>query len=164
MVRNSKSKVSLEGVFCLPTSSRAHVHEPRRSMGFKEGQELFILTATQSLEEGGYPYQVVLAADEGQIDWSVGQEVKTQHAQVRKNLPPRMVTGIVRANGTVQGDLPAKGFGLPHWSFIPTTLDGNASQSAINAVDELLKANKENSKAEKEAVRNSKKGNARATA
>lgn len=170
MIRsNGKSKVALVGVFCLPTSSKFHVHEPKRSGAFKEGQVAYVLSATQSVDDGGYPPQVVLTSDdfvchEDGNPWSLEDEVKTQHAQVRKNLPPRRVTGILYADGSSEGELPMKGLGLPHWSFIPTTSEGSASLNAINEVDELLKRNREEAKAAKEAVRAAKKGNTSAAA
>jgi len=166
MIRTKKSAKVLTGFFCLPTSAKAHVHEPSRSTAFKPGQDLFVLTATQSVDEGGYPYQVVLTAnadtllDEEGNTFQVDQEITTQHAQVRKNLPPRKVTGILRADGSVEGTLPPKGLGLPHWEFIDANADGSASQAMINEVDTRLAANKEAAKASAEAIRAAKKGGA----
>jgi hypothetical protein len=159
MIRmNKKSTKVLTGLFCLPTAARMHVLEPKRSSAFKAGQEFFILRATQSVDQGGYPEMVVLCADEGSLDLQVGDQPETQHAQVRKNLPPRSVIGIVRADGSTEGEMPAKGLGLPHWSFISANEDGSASQSDINEVDALITNNREETKAAKEAIRQAKKG------
>lgn len=164
MIRKTKTAKTLLGFFCLPTSAKAHVHELERSTAFKTGQDYFVLTATQSVDEGGYPYQVVLSADADTLldeegnTFQVDQEIATQHAQVRKNLPPRKVTGILRADGSVEGTLPPKGLGLPHWEYIEANEDGSASQAAINSVDARMASNKEQAKANAEAIRNAKKG------
>jgi len=164
MIRKSKSAKVLFGFFCLPTSAKAHVHELERSTAFKPQQDYFVCTATQSVDEGGYPYQVVLTADADTLldeegnTFQVDQEIDTQHAQVRKNLPPRKVTGILRADGSVEGVLPPKGLGLPHWEYIEANSDGSASQAAINEVDARMATNKEQAKAQQESIRAAKKG------
>lgn len=147
------TKVALVGLFCLPTSSKFHVHEPSRSGAFKAGQEAFVLQAT---EEEGYPQAVILTAEEGELDFELGQEIQTQHAQVRKNLPPRKVVGILRADGATEGELPPKGLGLPHWAFIPKTDEGGASVTAISAVETLLAGNRKAAEDAKQAIRDMK--------
>jgi hypothetical protein len=155
---NRKNKAALTGVYCLPTSSRFHPQEVKRSGAYKEGQVAYILTATQSVEEGGYPEKVVLTADEGTLDWNVGDEPETQHAEVRKNLPPRRVTGIVFADGSTDGELTPKGLGLPHWAFITSNEDGSANVASIQAAKDALDGNRAKVKAEKEALRQAKNG------
>lgn len=169
MIRSaSKSKTALVGFFCLPTSSKAHIHEPARGTAFKAGQFMYVLVASQSVDEGGYPERVVLSSDEPLVD-DEGNELQadspitTQHAQVRKNLPPRIIEAILTPDGeggySVEGTTAfvPKGMGLPHWEFISTNEDGSASQSAINAVSQRLADNKANAESLKEAVRNAKK-------
>lgn len=159
MIRKSKSTKVLTGFFCLPTSARAHVAEPQRSSAYKEGQTAYVLTATQSEEEGGYPASVVLYADGlNPLDFSIGQEIETQHAQVRKNLPPRRVSCMVFPDGTFEGEMPPKGLGLPHWEYISLNDEGGASQTDINAVEARIVENKANAEKAKEAARQAKKG------
>ena len=159
MKRTSK-KVVLTGSFCLPTSTKAHIHEPVRGNAFKPGQISYILAASQSIEDGGYPPAVVLTTDEALEGFEVGAAVATQHAEVRKNLPPRYVAAVVQADGTVEGDasFAPRGLGLPHWEFIPTTAEGGASVAAISAVKARIEGNKAAAEAAKEAVRTAKKG------
>jgi len=160
MIRKNKATKSLSGVYVLPTSSKAHVHEPKRGTAFQPGQFNYLLTATQSIDEGGYPAQVVVSSDEAIEGWEVDAEVATQHAQVRKNLPPRAVAAIIDPEGNVDGSLTSapKGLGLPHWEFISTNPDGSANVADCNAVEERIKRNKANLKADKDAVRDAKKG------
>lgn len=160
MIRtNRANKTALSGLFCLPTSSRYHAQEVKRSGAFKEGQVAYILTATKSVEEGGYPEKVILTADEGVLDLKIGDEPETQHAEVRKNLPPRKVTGIVHPDGKVEGEVPAKGMGLPHWALISANDDGSASPKAIQEAKDLLDKNRTAAKAEKESLRQAKNNN-----
>ena len=168
MIRKNKSTKVLSGVYALPTSSKAHVHEPKRGTAFVQGCFMYLLTATQSIDEGGYPAQVVMSSNEEILDgdgnpWTVDQEVQTQHAQVRKNLPPRAVAAIINPEGEVDGSLVSapKGLGLPHWEFISTNADGSANLADCNAVEARIKANKDAMKADKEAVRDAKKGSAK---
>ena len=160
MIRKNKSEKQLKGSFVLPTSSKAHVHEPTRGTAYVPGQYSYLLTATQSVEDGGYPYQVVVTSADAIEGWEVDQEVDTQHAQVRKNLPPRVVTAIIDPEGNVDGPLSSapKGLGLPHWEFIRANEDGSASLADCNAVEERIKANKAKAKADKDNVRAAKKG------
>ena len=161
MVRNnngsSKSKVQLKGLFCLPTSSKYHCQERERSGAYAEGQVVYILSATQSLEEGGYPPAVVLTANEGDLELALGDEPDTQHAQVRKNLPPRRVTGIVMPDGSVYGNIPAKGVGLPHWEFIPANEDGSANEASIQGTIDRLTSNRSARELSKQSAREAKK-------
>lgn len=165
MIRTNKSTKVLSGVFCLPTSSKAHVHEPSKSTAFKPGQYMYLLKASKSVEEGGYPAQVVLTSDAPIEGWEVDSEVETQHAEVRKNLPPRYVGAIVSPDGTVEGDLSTapKGMGLPHWELISANEDGSAKMGDIGAVKDRIENNKKAAKDAKEAVRNAKKGTPAAT-
>lgn len=173
MRKNTKKSVALFGIFCLPTSSKAHVHEPQRGTAFKPNSYFYLLRATQSVDEGGYPQQVVLQSDEpitglvlqsdGTFDeqeWTVDNVVATQHAEVRKNLPPRYVAAIVFPDGSVEGDLSTapKGLGLPHWQFIPANEDGSANLKAVEATTALMEANKKAAKEEKENIRAAKSG------
>jgi len=158
MKRNSKSAKSLTGVYCLPTSTKYHAFERERSGAFLAGQMAFILAATQSVEEGGYPPAVALTCEEGVLDWSLDEEVPTQHAEVRKNLPPRKVVGVVMADGTTLGEVPQKGISLPHWELISTNEDGSANNSEIQATKDRIEANRKSREAEKQATRDSKKG------
>jgi len=162
---NGKSKVVLSGVYCLPTSSKSHLHEPKKGTAFKEGQVMYLLRASKSIDEGGYPPAVVLTADEPIQGFTVDAEVETQHAQVRKNLPPRFVAAIVNPDGTTEGDLTTapRGLGLPHWEFISTNEDGSAKMTDIAAVKERIENNKKATEAAKEAVRAAKKGNSQTT-
>lgn len=152
--RTRKSSVVLCGLFMLPTSSKYHMAEPTRSAAFRPGQDVFLLQATT---EEGYPQAVIVTADENTLDWTLGMEVETQHAQVRKNLPPRFVKGILRADGTIEGEIPAKGLGLAHWAYIPANADGSASLEAVNQTIALLDSNRAQAKAEKETARAAKK-------
>lgn len=140
MIRKTKTAKSLVGLFCLPTSSKFHLFELERSPAADAGQEAFLLGATQSLEDGGYPAFVVLTAPEGALNLSLNEEVDTQHAIVRKNLPSRRVVAIRRADGTFEGDLSAapRGLGHPHWAFIPTTAEGSADPAVLVAVENHL--------------------------
>lgn len=163
MVKGSKSsKLALKGVFCLPTSSKSHLHEPTKGNAFKQGQLMYLLVATQSLEEGGYPFQVVLTSDEPIPGFEVGAEVETQHAQVKKNLPPRRVAAVRLPDGTFEGDASTapRGLGVPHWEFIPANENGSANLAAINATVERIAQNKANAEAAKEQVRAAKKTSA----
>ena len=154
MVRkNRKSTVALLGFFMLPTSAKFHMHEPERCSAFKPGQEAFLLQAT---DENGYPQAVIVTADEGALEWNVGDEGDTQHAEVRKNLPKRFVKGIRRADGTFEGDVPPKGVGLPHWEFIPAGEGGAARLDAINEVQQRIESNKELREKEKAAAKEAK--------
>jgi hypothetical protein len=145
-----KSTVVLVGLFALPTSSKFHAHEPSKCSAFKPGQEAFILKA---VDEDGYPARVVMTADEGDLYLSLGEEVDTQHAQVRKNLPKRFVEGIVRADGSFEGEIPPKGLGLPHWEYIPTDERGAANLSAVNAVAERIESNRQRAEEERARVK-----------
>lgn len=163
-IRRNKQAKALEGVYCLPTSSRSHVHEPNRGTAYKPGQYMYVLLATQSVEEGGYPQRVVLTSDHQITDeegnpWQVDQEVKTQHAEVRKNLPPRVVEAVIDPEGNLDGSLSniPKGLGLPHWEYIKTLENGAACMTSVSGVLERIKKNKSDAKAAKEAVRAAKK-------
>jgi hypothetical protein len=157
MIRsNKKSTKVLSGVFCLPTSSKAHPLEPTRGSAFKAAQYMYILNATQGVDEGGYPPSVCLTSDEPIDGFELNGEVATQHAEVRKNLPPRFVAGIVNPDGSTEGELPAKGLGLPHWAFINTNEDGSASMADIHDVKELIESNKAAAESAKEATRAAK--------
>ncbi len=157
MIRKNRTTKSLVGIFCLPTSSKFHCQERERSGAFAPDQTAYILSATQSVEDGGYPPAVVLTAPDGDLELSLGDEVATQHAEVRKNLPPRKVTGVVMSDGSTYGDVPAKGIGLPHWEFIPTNEDGSASMDTIAATGERLKQNRDGREAAKQAAAAAKK-------
>lgn len=157
MIRKTKSAKTLSGIFCLPTSSKFHCHERERSGAFAPDQVAYILSATQSVEEGGYPPAVVLTAGEGDLELSLGDDVATQHAEVRKNLPPRKVTGVVMSDGSTFGEVPVKGIGLPHWEFIPANEDGSASMDTIVATGERLKQNRDGREAAKQAAATAKK-------
>lgn len=160
MIRKNKSAKQLTGSFVLPTSAKAHIHEPTRSSAYKAGQITYILEATQSIDDGGYPPYVAVTSDEPVSAFELGAEVATQHAEVRKNLPPRRVRAIVHPDGSVEGDINCapRGLGLPHWEFVPTNPDGSASTTVINATAARIAATKEAKEQEKEAVRNLKKG------
>jgi hypothetical protein len=125
----ARKLIALVGVFCLPSSSRFHCSEPERSPAWAPGQTAYVLAGRNGDE---YPLAVVLTANHD-IGWTLGQEVETQHAEVRKNLPPRRVVGIMRPDGTVEGDIPPKGAGLPHWEFIGTKEDNTADGDDITA-------------------------------
>lgn len=157
MIRKSKSTKQLTGYFCLPTSSKFHCLDRERSGAFAPDQIAYILTATKSLEEGGYPPAVVLTANIGELELELGDEPNTQHAEVRKNLPPRKVTGVVMPDGTTFGTMPEKGIGLPHWEFIPENGEGGASASAIAAAKVRLDSNRKAREESKEAARAAKK-------
>lgn len=159
MIRKNKALKALVGLFCLPTSTSFHLADPTRSGAFQPGVDAFLLGATQSVEDGGYPPFVVLTAEKGTLDLDVGADVATQHAQVRKNLPPRRVLGILRADGSIEGDLSAapRGVGFPHWSLIPATAEGTACTTAMGAVVKLIEENRRVKAEEKEALRNLKK-------
>lgn len=151
MIRsNRKNAKTLVGLFCLPTSSRYHMAEPQRSGAYHKDQVAYLLEATQSVEDGGYPPMVVLTADPNELTMTLGEEPATQHAEVRKNLPPRKVSCILYPHGTVEGTLPPKGSSLPHWSFIRTNEDGSASLAAIEAAKTLLETNRKAAKEAKE--------------
>lgn len=151
MIRsNRKNAKTLVGLFCLPTSSRYHMAEPQRSGAYHKDQVAYLLEATQSVEDGGYPPMVVLTADPNELMMVLGEEPATQHAEVRKNLPPRKVSCILYPHGTVEGTLPPKGSSLPHWSFIRTNEDGSASLAAIEAAKALLETNRKAAKEAKE--------------
>lgn len=160
MIRKNKSAKTLVGSFVLPTSAKAHIHEPTRCTAFVAGQYSYLLQATQSLEDGGYPAQVVVTSREPVPEFIVGEEVATQHAQVRKNLPPRRVAAVINPDGSYEGDISSapRGLGLPHWEFIPANPDGSANLGRCNEVAERIAANKEAATKEKEAIAAIKKG------
>ena len=147
--RNQKSAKSLEGVFCLPTSTRFHFHEADKCSAFAKGEFIYVLQAS---EEDGYPNAVVLTSGVD-LGWNVDDEVKTQHAEVRKNLPPRFVKAVMTPDGTFSGDPPAKGVGLPHWSLISTRDDGSAALDEVEAIKDRIEGNRSNAKKEREALK-----------
>ncbi len=157
MIRKNRTAKSLTGIFCLPTSSKFHCSDRERSGAYATDQIAYVLSATQSIEDGGYPAQVVLTSAEGDLELSLGDEVPTQHAEVRKNLPPRKVTGIVMSDGSTFGEVPVKGIGLPHWEYIPANDDGSASMEAISLTTARLSANRTAREAAKETARTAKK-------
>lgn len=158
MIRANKSSKQLTGLFCLPTSSKYHCQERERSGAFAAGMTVFILTATRSIEDGGYPPAVVLTCEEGELpDLELGSEPETQHAEVRKNLPPRKVTGVVMADGSTFGEIPPKGVSLPHWEYIKPNADGSASTLAIQATKDRIEKNRKDREEQKQATRDAKK-------
>ena len=91
--------------------------ERAKSTASRPGQYIYLLEAVDPVEEGGYPAQVVVTSSHD-LDWDVDRIVKTQHAEVRKNLPDRRVVGIVFPTGEEDGVLAAEGVSLPHWECI----------------------------------------------
>ncbi len=119
-----------DGFYCLPTSTKFHMQDLERSVAYNVGQISYLLEATQSVEEGGYPAQVVLTSNKD-LGLDVDEDIVTQHAEVRKNLPPRRVIGIIFGDGERDGIMPHDGVGLPHWEFIETLSDGSPSSTEI---------------------------------
>lgn len=128
------------GLFCLPTSTRFHMQDLQRSSGATGNQYCYLLEATTTPEEGGYPFQIVLTSPydlEMLLKWDipggVDNIVETQHAEVRKQLPQRRVVAIVYPDGETDGIMPAEGVGLPHWEFIRAREDGTPDPVEIKA-------------------------------
>jgi hypothetical protein len=149
MIRRNKSAKNLNGVYCLPTSTRFHFHEADKCSAFAPGEFVYVL---QAADEDGYPAAVVLTSGVD-LEWDVDDEVETQHAEVRKNLPKRFVKAVMTPDGTISGDPPAKGIGLPHWSLIRTLENGQADMSEVEAVKNRIETNRSNAKKEREATK-----------
>ena len=155
-MRKNITTRTLVGLFALPTSTKFHCQERERSGAFSATQTAYILKA---VDEDGYPGTVVMTADDSSL-MAVGEPIKTQHAEVRKNLPDRTCVGIVYADGTTEGEIPAKGVSLPHWDFIPALENGSADLSAIEAVKARIESNRASAaqaKAEAKATKASQK-------
>ncbi len=129
----SRTAQTRSGIYCLPTATKFHMQDLERSVAHVHNQFCYLLTATQTVEEGGYPAQVVLMSPRD-LGLDVDENIETQHAEVRKNLPPRRVSGIIFSDGERDGIMPHDGVGLPHWEFIETTSNGRADQAGITAV------------------------------
>ena len=151
MRKNTTTKL-LVGLFALPTSTKFHCHERERSGAFAPNQTAYVLKAT---EEDGYPGVVVMTAADSSL-MAVDEVVKTQHAQVRKNLPDRRCVGIVYADGTTEGEIPPKGLGLPHWDYIPATESGSADLEAIQSVEARIEQNRAAAARAKAEAKNAK--------
>lgn len=148
---------ALQGVFCLPTSTKFHMQELDRSVGYRPNQFIYLLEAVDSIEDGGYPAQVILTSSDD-LDWDVDDVVKMQHAEVRKALPDRRVIGMILPNGEQDGLLTAEGVGLPHWECIKSRDDGKGPEPGEIRTTKLRILDRRNMmEAQKQAARDSKR-------
>lgn len=123
------TKKSTTGYYCLPTATRFHMQDLKRSTASTAGQYCYLLEA---LNENDMPSQVVLTS-KTDLKIDIDQEIDTQHAEVRKQLPRRRVLGIIFPHGETDGILPADGVGLPHWEYIRSRDDGSPDISEVTA-------------------------------
>jgi hypothetical protein len=130
--------------------------ERSKSTASRPGQYIYLLEAIDSVEEGGYPAQVIVTSSTD-LDWDVDRVVKTQHAEVRKNLPDRRVVGIVFPTGEEDGVLAAEGVSLPHWECIRAKENGAPDTDEINRIKMRILDRRNLEKAQKEAARSSKR-------
>jgi len=156
----AREKKALTGVCCYPSTTKFHAQERERGTAFAPGRAAYIL---KGADPEAYPPLVALEADDvipafhGDEGALVEGVVLTQHPIANKNLPDRVIVGFIDQDGTVTGEVPAKGVSLPQWELCQDD-SGSFDLSMVEDAKARIASNKVAMEEARKAKKAAKKG------